>query len=212
MQAAADDADHLAKYSDATYPVGPDKSGEITYVHIPPLNPLSSACDPASCRLGTPPDVCARSSTHRRARLHGSRGVRLVLHPSSGPEVPPHQDRRATRHQATDGFGVRAVALRLAPKGAADDAAAARALRAGAGHAHRAAAARRESLAGVVALALAYAFALVVVVVEVAHAGDAPGVLAAVFRARGRRRPCGREHSGRERREPHDAQEGRRAL
>lgn len=37
------DADHLAIYSDATYPVGPDEFGRITYVHVPPLSPLSGA-------------------------------------------------------------------------------------------------------------------------------------------------------------------------
>ena len=39
----AKDGDHLASYSDATYPVGPDASGRITYVHVPPLNPLTGA-------------------------------------------------------------------------------------------------------------------------------------------------------------------------
>ncbi|KAF8496567.1 hypothetical protein F5888DRAFT_397646 [Russula emetica] len=34
------DADHLI-YSDATYPVGPDVHGRITYVHVPPLSPLT---------------------------------------------------------------------------------------------------------------------------------------------------------------------------
>jgi len=37
------DADHLASYSDATYPVGPDASGRITYVHVPPPSPISGA-------------------------------------------------------------------------------------------------------------------------------------------------------------------------
>ena len=40
------DADHLAIYSDATYPVGPDASGRITYVHVPPVSPLTSANHP----------------------------------------------------------------------------------------------------------------------------------------------------------------------
>jgi hypothetical protein len=39
----AKNADHFAIYSDATYPVGPDKSGRITYVHVPPLSPLTGA-------------------------------------------------------------------------------------------------------------------------------------------------------------------------
>ena len=54
----AKDADHLAIYSDSTYPVGPDPSGEITYIHVPPLNPLTSACKPF-IDLNIPPDVCA---------------------------------------------------------------------------------------------------------------------------------------------------------
>ncbi|KAF8474452.1 hypothetical protein DFH94DRAFT_131821 [Russula ochroleuca] len=37
----AKDTNHLAIYSDATYPVGPDESGRITYVHVPPLSPLT---------------------------------------------------------------------------------------------------------------------------------------------------------------------------
>ncbi|KAI9509018.1 hypothetical protein F5148DRAFT_813399 [Russula earlei] len=37
----AKDADHLTIYSDAMYPVGPDNSGEITYVHVPSLSPLT---------------------------------------------------------------------------------------------------------------------------------------------------------------------------
>ncbi|KAI9458616.1 hypothetical protein BJY52DRAFT_1186750 [Lactarius psammicola] len=35
------DASKLPVYSDSTYPVGPDASGEISYIHIPPLSPLS---------------------------------------------------------------------------------------------------------------------------------------------------------------------------
>ena len=52
------DADHIATYSDSTYPVGPDTSGEITYVHVPPLGPLSSACD-LFVGIDTLPNVCA---------------------------------------------------------------------------------------------------------------------------------------------------------
>ncbi|KAF8267543.1 hypothetical protein EI94DRAFT_1311846 [Lactarius quietus] len=37
----AKDASKLPIYSDATYPVGPDASGEISYIHFPPLSPLS---------------------------------------------------------------------------------------------------------------------------------------------------------------------------
>ncbi|KAI9438652.1 hypothetical protein H4582DRAFT_187700 [Lactarius indigo] len=35
------DASKLPVYSDSTYPVGPDVSGEISYIHVPPLSPLS---------------------------------------------------------------------------------------------------------------------------------------------------------------------------
>lgn len=37
------DADHLT-YSDAMYPVGPNVSGDISYVHLPPLSALNGAC------------------------------------------------------------------------------------------------------------------------------------------------------------------------
>jgi len=37
----AKDASKLPIYSDVTYPVGPDASGEISYIHFPPLSPLS---------------------------------------------------------------------------------------------------------------------------------------------------------------------------
>ncbi|KAH9074227.1 hypothetical protein EDB83DRAFT_2515984 [Lactarius deliciosus] len=37
----AKDASKLPVYSDSTYPVGPDVSGEISYIHVPPLSPLS---------------------------------------------------------------------------------------------------------------------------------------------------------------------------
>ncbi|KAI0250620.1 hypothetical protein BJV78DRAFT_1283054 [Lactifluus subvellereus] len=43
------DADHLAVYSEAMYPVGPDVDGEISYVHLPPLSPLNVTVIAIAC-------------------------------------------------------------------------------------------------------------------------------------------------------------------
>jgi len=53
----ASDAEHLAYISDAIYPVGPDASGEMTYVHVPPLSPLTSACATSLFLLTLAPHV-----------------------------------------------------------------------------------------------------------------------------------------------------------
>jgi hypothetical protein len=39
------DPDRLDFHSAVTYPVGPDTSGEITYLHVPPLSALTSTCN-----------------------------------------------------------------------------------------------------------------------------------------------------------------------
>lgn len=86
----AKDADHLASYSDATYPVGPDASGRITYVHVPPLNPLTGAytlfmtCVYPASHLTS---ARFRSGCHS-AGLHGDRRILLLLLLSRGPEIP----------------------------------------------------------------------------------------------------------------------------
>ncbi|KAI0298733.1 hypothetical protein B0F90DRAFT_689280 [Multifurca ochricompacta] len=45
----AKDADHLTIYSDATYPVGPNTAGEISYVHVAPLSPLAITIIVVAC-------------------------------------------------------------------------------------------------------------------------------------------------------------------
>ena len=136
----AKDADHLAIYSDATYPVGPDASGRITYVHVPPLNPLTGAYTLLydfvySARLTS---AFFRSGGHN-ASLHGDRRILLLLFLSRAAEIPWRQDQRGPPRQ-TAGLGVCAVAVRPAPADAAGDASAACAPRR-AGHENRTAAA-----------------------------------------------------------------------
>ncbi|KAH9981629.1 hypothetical protein BJV74DRAFT_78960 [Russula compacta] len=160
----AKDADRLAIYSDSTYPAGPDASGEITYIHVPPLNPLTSACKPF-IDLNIPPDVCAPRSNHRSASPLSSRRILLVLHLSRGPKVLWRQGGRQGSHQ-TLGPGICAIAVRLTPADAINDATDARALRT-AGHAHRAATAGSESPPWVIAVFLVLAFTPPVVFVFV---------------------------------------------
>jgi hypothetical protein len=115
------DVDHLAVFSDASYPVGPDTSGEITYVHVPPLGPLSSTC---SFFVGLTSHLTSAllASNHHSARLYGSCRIHLVLRLSHGPEVARRQHRQG-RHQTAD-FGIHAVAVRPAPAGVPASAAA----------------------------------------------------------------------------------------
>jgi hypothetical protein len=81
-------ADHLAVYSDATYPVGPDESGRITYVHVPPLSPLTGAHN-LFIDLA-PSDVYALRSGRHNASLPGDRRILLLLHLPRRPEMPCH--------------------------------------------------------------------------------------------------------------------------
>lgn len=229
------DADHIATYSDSTYPVGPDTSGEITYVHVPPLGPLSSACD-LFVGFDTPPNVCALPTSHRHgAILPSGRRIHLVLPLSSGPKVEPRRNRRNRQRprQTTTGLSLGSIrAIAVHPALAADDdhddhaaehatlAAARRAALRRAGHAHRKAAAGRETLARVVVLALAFVVARIVVIVVVVvfalasvfvpTVGDTADVRAAVWwwRSAGHRRACGSGDLGTDRGVPHHAQEG----
>ncbi len=82
------DADHLAIYSDATYPVGPDASGRITYVHVPPVSPLTGAYNPFELTYH-PSDSRALhvGRSHHSTSLHSDRRVSLLLYVSRRPEV-----------------------------------------------------------------------------------------------------------------------------
>jgi len=227
----ASDADHLAYISDAIYPVGPDASGEITYVHIPPLSPLTSACA-TSFFLAPHVTSYARTSTRRSPSLHGGRRIHLLLRLSPDTEVLRRKDSNGQGSHQTAGPGLRALAIRPADRDdAPDDAAASRALRrprsrtrtrirragraAGQGYAHCAPSAGGEPFAGLAALALDFALPLVVgfcIVVAVTYAyGGAADVLAGACSG-GLSRPGrrGHWHSGADDREPHDAEEGRR--
>lgn len=169
------DPDHLDFHSTVTYPVGPDASGEITYLHVPPLSALTSTCNQSPCFYLTSHLTCALlASNHHSVGLHSSRCIHLVLPLSPDCEVPerPCQGRQGP-HRQTTAPGIRAIAVRPALEGdddaaagATTDASDARALRT-AGHAHRAAAAGSKSLARVVARALiffvVFIFALVFV-------------------------------------------------
>ena len=115
------DVDHLAVFSDASYPVGPDTSGEITYVHVPPLGPLSSTCS-FFVDLTSHLTSALLASNHHSARLYGSCRIHLVLRLSHGPEVARRQHRQG-QHQTAD-FGIRAIAVRPAPAGVPASAAA----------------------------------------------------------------------------------------
>ncbi len=53
----AKDASKLPEYSTSMYPVGPDVSGEISYIHIPPLSPLSSPWHFSSVKPEIAPDA-----------------------------------------------------------------------------------------------------------------------------------------------------------
>ncbi|KAH9962917.1 hypothetical protein BC827DRAFT_180606 [Russula dissimulans] len=122
----ASDANHLAYISDAIYPVGPDASGEITYVHVPPLSPLTILVVVLACMaVGafiycyTYPLVqkCCGART-RTAKDHIKRpvlasarslfGLRTVTTP---PTTPQHLARYGYGHGHGLGLGGRAGRL-----------------------------------------------------------------------------------------------------
>jgi hypothetical protein len=205
------DINKLPIYSDSTYPVGPSVSGEISYIHFPPLSPLSSPSHflfHSAWKIA--PDAPAPNSNNHNYSQPFHRPLPLVLH------LPYDQETTRLPQHGTLQPSIHALALRPSPKDAAsaNDGRdpAVRAPRARAvGNAHRAPADGPRLLPRFVALpALAIAYTLVFAIVRVVAAYDAYAVLVVYGRGLGgHRRACECEYLGTCRRESYDAQEGR---